>query len=317
MPKLVVFIIVTTMLIIVPATPSISASPHIGIVKTPLGANPSHYYQLKRNSKLVSELQPNMKVYNGDEIIPLRSEVMLHYIHTGCGKVNITAPVIVQCSPINRKTAGGFLSFLCDIGTDFFNTKVQRKSLLRTGTVTTRAAKQDISCYPESPFQISPWPTDGATLLVTETILLRWDEFNTPCTEVNLIIAPIGKEPVINRKIKAGALVEIRIKLVPGQRYEWFVCGDNKARSASYFFTVLSEEETNNINAQLKEVGQYHVSEPVLAQALYLQRISDVTSDIDLYPASAQLLKQYWDNGETELPEAFEVLIDNLLYHSF
>ncbi len=285
---------------------AVEPTSYVAIVKVSSVAEPEECYRLLRDGKPVKPLSHDMRVMNNDEIIPVKGkDVKLIYIHTGCGEQEVNKKTKVNCNPAEYKSAGGFLSVLKDNASRFLDQKVKRKELLATKNITLRGI-QDISCFPAQPFIVSPWPLEGSTVLSGEPIFFRWQGIDvSSCTPARLVIKTTGVMPKRNivENIRIGALVEVKAPLKAGKSYEWFVetQDGNKIVSDKYHFIVLSAEESDNIRNQLAEVkAEFSSNSPNIAQALYLQLISDATPGLNLYADSLRFLEEH--NDEHAIP---------------
>lgn len=268
------------------------AAAYTGIVRVPQSEKPEAYYRLfkKGESEPVKRLFRDMPVENRDEIQPVPGKsVMLIYANTACGKQEIIRNTVVNCNPPSPLAQKGLW-----ISSDFFE---RFKDWLIPKPLTEKAApkfsEDETSCFPSSEFNLSPWPSEGTTLLGAEPILFRWFDAGEACSEALLTLVDDGK--LRRFPMRLGELKSVEIALTPGRSYQWFIEDEEKEPlSERYRFRVLSIQESDNIRNQLAEIKkQYAEYAPELCQALYLQLISDADPDLDFYADSLRLLESY------------------------
>jgi hypothetical protein len=91
-----------------------------------------------------------------------------------------------------------------------------------------------------------------------------------------------------------GELLCVREVFEAGASYKWYVETEGKKLSKIRQFRILDKTESDNIRSQMKEVAEKYKDQcPEIKQALYLQVISNMTPDLDLYPDSLRLMKEY------------------------
>jgi len=307
------------------AAPVSSASlPYVGILKIPVGGSPDEYYSLERDGQTVAPLTHNMPVLNGDEIIPFKGKsVTLSYIHTDCGEVNVDKKTTVYCLPQERKNAGGFLTILTDSISRFFEQNIKREKMISVNTRVNRVFQQldspprkldDFPCFPDDNLYVSAWPLNGATILNGNSIQFRWTSPDIEqCAPVKLNICPSSdaSSGCQEESLQTGELRDVRLPRQNSKKYFWFISRDGRTISAKFEFTILDEKERENIRQQLDEVGlRYQSQNPKLAQAIYLQIISDATPGLDLYYDSYLILKELNISGKL-----YEETLNNIYYH--
>lgn len=270
----------------------VNALAYTGIIRVPQSEKSGTCYRLfkKGESEPVKRLFRDMPVENGDQIQPVPGKsVMLIYANTACGKQEIIRNTVVNCNPPSPLAQKGLW-----ISSDFFE---RFKDWLIPKPLTEKAApkfsEDETSCFPSSEFNLSPWPSEGTTLLGAEPILFRWFDAGEACSEALLTLVDDGK--LRRFPMRLGELKSVEIALTPGRSYQWFIEDEEKEPlSERYRFRVLSIQESDNIRNQLAEIKkQYAEYAPELCQALYLQLISDADPDLDFYADSLRLLESY------------------------
>lgn len=292
--------IIVFVLCLVSETEIWSSETCVGYIK----GNPDDY-TLQRDGKKVSP--PPDFVINGDVIIPHKNKIIkLIFECIKCSEQTITQKTIVKCDA-EKETKRGFTRSL--IREIIARTNVKRDELedgammgLKGGT------EKEKPCFPGELFRVTLCPANGTTVLYGESVFFRWEDIYeeiSPCTESTLvIIGPDGKKTAT--PMKTGELLPISGKTFREKAsYKWYVEVNGEKVSDDYRFSVLEKVQSDDIRSQLADIsGDYDCPEPV--QSLYLQLLSDIRSDLDLYADSLRIIKGY-KNSQKGQRVAYEV----------
>lgn len=148
----------------------------------------------------------------------------------------------------------------------------------------------------------------------------RWKASNVPtCSPGRLVIVSSANKEnrVYEKAIKIGALVTLEAgeaAFEPGKAYSWFIESEQekKIMSDQYHFRALSVDERREIMGQLTEIKEMYAGENTyLAQALYLQMLSDERPDLDLYADSLVMIERHIERNNIT-----QAIIDRVYDHA-
>ncbi|QTA87977.1 hypothetical protein [Desulfonema magnum] len=281
----------------VPAAQAGKSSQSVGYIKIPAEMTSDECYTLWRDGKAVTKSPANIYVLNDDIIIPHKNKsVALIYRNTDCGEKMVNKRTIVkECK--NQRSSGWLKSLFSEV---VIRTKIERRNLAEENLMSTRAKdKAKDSSFFIGEFSTGDvWPVNGTTALYGKPILFRWKNGNISSdTEAKLVIVGAEKKShkVIEADMKTGRFVRVSgKKLRPATSYKWYVKVNNKEVSDRYHFSILGKEQSDDIRSQLAEISKTYAGQsPKLNQALYLQLISDITPELDLYADSLRMVMEY------------------------
>jgi len=289
------------------------ASLDVAKVRTDEGVSPDTCYELLRNGKPVKPLIQNMRICNGDVIIPHKGKsVTLIYRHSDCGengKTILTEKTVVNCNPATYRRPG----WLAEQVSEFVKGVKEKTGSEPLNEIDASSrAGWDLD-------ELQFFPVNGTTILYKSDICFKWK--GKEClsdSDAKLVIYPEGKnaDKLITKDIKTDNLVCLHDDFQAGVSYQWHVEINGKKVSDIYNFRILEKEASENIRSQLAELENAYKNEsPGLKQALYLQFISDATPGLDLYAESLRLMLESKEQCKGELPLLNE-LFERLFIHA-
>lgn len=160
-------------------------------------------------------------------------------------------------------------------------------------------------------FNAKPRPGYNVTLLMNQMVHFVWDRKATK----NFVITDDKGKIIFETPIKDKRSLDIvpsNAKLKAGQKYSWSVDGKK-----FYAFTILDAKNEKDLLKNLAEIDAESVSqeERVIKKALYVQELSELYPDLDLYWLSAQWLIEISPPKDSKLELEQEQLLNNCSKH--
>lgn len=272
-------------------------------VRSPAGTAPAKCYEIRRDGEKIKPRIQDQPVFHQDEIIPLNGKrVVLIYHHTDCARKTVDKPIKVNCLPRKLSKSEwltGYFIKLLRKGKILPDPKEETDATVTMGP---DAEKENIKCFPDVAFRLSPLPKQGSAVLAGESVYFRRDDYFLdedvpPCSEAQLVISEKTSGKTIKKAIKIGQLIQVESSVFEaGKSYQWRIENKNGPVSEDYHFTVLNQKESDAIRAQLKYVGQACAKKCAgLKQAMYLDFKSIATPGLDL---SSDSFRLRWENKE-------------------
>jgi len=191
--------------------------------------------------------------------------------------------------------------------------------LIQVDAKTTRGeeAKYDTECIPSMEYKFPDWPKAGTTLL-TAQLMIREEQTGVPCSQVTYVVQEASTGKIIKSFAgRAGALIQISFDGTPGEHYQWFAKTE-KITGPKSEFAILSQPQAEQITTEMKRFAAHSPNlDHRLVQALYLQELSDISQDYDLYEESVMLLKNYRADHPYKAAEIYSLLMKKAWTHLY
>lgn len=161
-----------------------------------------------------------------------------------------------------------------------------------------------------SEFPFKPQPGYNVTLLLNKAVHFAWEGK----TKGNFVITDEKGKIIFETPIKNVNSLDIvpnDKKLKAGQKYSWSVDG-----KTFYTFTILDADSEKDLLKNLAEIDAESVSEEerVIKKAYYVQELSNLYPELELYWLSAQFLIEISPKDDT-LANEQAYLLDKCRVH--
>lgn len=191
--------------------------------------------------------------------------------------------------------------------------KIKRAEVSKVKAVTKRG-EDTANCYPQQVFQFPYWPMNNSTFLAHQPILIR-EELTVPRCAISTVIVLNADDGNIvhSQKIKSGELAKLEVELEPDRSYDWYILGENHARSESYTFSILSESESMDLKHLENSVSKvFPELDESLAKALFYQDMSN--HNLNLYGESMKFLEKYSTTHKEYSLSIYNYLVSELWF---
>lgn len=275
---------------------------------------PEAFKVIRNNEELAG--QAGMQVNEGDVVAPLKKDMAVKIeLNAECGgKVidKIKRPALIECQNEEDESKFSYIGYFKQKLNEAFG----EREPVSTPAMTLRG---DGDCLPRPEFRISPLPRNDATILAEAPIAFRFHAFESSCEPALLVITDESGAETLRQRIKISALeiIDAKGKLLPSKEYHWRVERKGKTLSdgGPFILRVLDAGRTKKIRSDLKKITEDKTlsgNDIALAQADYLQMISEGDPDLDLYETSLRILFQYNNSSGSKI---YSYLTDNLKVH--